>query len=47
MAFVKDFFYFLSGTVKPIHNEEPMKTVPQIIKRTEQCKVGMQTAWLS
>ena len=34
----------------PIHNEEPPENciaVPQIIMRMEQCKVIMQTAWLS
>ena len=50
MAFVKDLFKFLSRTVTPIHNEEPLKIAllcREIIKRTEQCKVSMQTAWLS
>ena len=34
----------------PIHNEEPLincTAVPQIIQHIEQCKVSMQTAWLS
>ena len=50
MAFVEDLFQFLSRTVVPIHNKEPLRNgtaVSQIIKRTDQCKVGMQTAWLS
>ena len=45
MAVVTGFFYFLSSTVTPNHKN--CTAVTQIIKRTEQSKVSMQTAWLS
>ena len=42
MAYAKDIFDFLKNkTVKPNFN-----ALPQITKRTEQCKVDMRMAWL-
>ena len=44
MAYAKGIFDFLNKTIEPIIMNNRWNF--QIIKRTEQCKVGMQLVWL-
>ena len=49
MVYAEGIFDFLNKTVKPIHNKiitEKFNALPQILKRTQQCNVDVQIAWL-